>query len=191
MNLLPFIMYTFLITMTPGPTNIDILNTIRNKGLKGGIQYTYGAITAFVFLLIISTVVNIFLSEKMPSFLLFMKLIGSIYMLYLIYTLFRKHSENKVENDIGTFYLGFALQFLNPKVVTFTMTVIPTFVLVNQPSTLMISIYVIMTSIIALISFSFWIFFGTLLKTFIQKHEMIVNIPMALFLLYAAIIVWV
>ncbi|MEE5756345.1 LysE family transporter, partial [Streptococcus pneumoniae] len=83
----------------------------------------------------------------------------SIYMLYLIYTLFRKHSENKVENDIGTFYSGFALQFLNPKVVTFTMTVIPTFVLVNQPSTLMISIYVIMTSIIALISFSFWIFF--------------------------------
>lgn len=68
MNLLPFIMYTFLITVTPGPTNIDILNTIRNKGLKGGIQYTYGAITAFVFLLIISTVVNIFYQKRCLAF---------------------------------------------------------------------------------------------------------------------------
>ncbi|SCS42707.1 LysE family translocator [Staphylococcus caeli] len=190
MNVVSFLIYTFLVTVTPGPTNIDILNTIKNKGFKGGVQYTYGAITAFTVLLIISTILNTFFAVIMPSLLFVMKVIGSVYMLYLIYTLFKKHSDKPEHSNIGTFKSGFNLQFLNPKVITFTMTIIPTFVLMGHPSIPIVVIYVMVISIIALFSFSIWIVFGTMLKSFLQNHELLVNVTMSLFLLYAAVMVW-
>ncbi|MGW7976883.1 LysE family translocator [Staphylococcus xylosus] len=191
MNILSFLFYTFLVTATPGPTNIDILNTIKSKGRPAGVKYTYGAIIAFIVLLVISTILNTLLSQIMPSILFIMKFIGSLYMLYLVYTLFKIHNNNESNKNIGSFKSGFTLQFLNPKVITFTMTVIPTFVLKNYNSIFTISIFVIIISIIALFSFSLWVLFGLLLQSFLQRYELLVNMIMAIFLIYAAIMVWI
>lgn len=191
MNILSFLFYTFLVTATPGPTNIDILNTIKRKGTPAGVKYTYGAIIAFIVLLIMSTILNTLLSQVMPSILFVMKFIGSLYMLYLVYTLFKSHSNNDPDKNIGTFRSGFTLQFLNPKVITFTMTIIPTFVLANYNSMFIISIFIIITSLIALFSFSLWVLFGSLLQSFLQRHELLINMIMATFLIYAAVMVWI
>lgn len=191
MNVLSYFLYTIVITATPGPTNIDILNTIKNKGTKAGLRYTYGASAGFFTLLIFSAILNTFLVSIMPNLLIIMKVIGSIYMLYLIYMLFKKHHNAKGDANIGNFKSGFKLQFLNPKVITFTMTVIPTFVLVYYKSVTMITIYIFVTSIIAMFAFSLWLIFGSLLQNFLRRHELGMNIVMALFLFYAAIMVWI
>lgn len=190
MNVLSYFLYTLVVTATPGPTNIDILNTIKSRGTKAGLKYTYGATVALLTLLIISTILNTFLVSIMPKLLIAMKVIGSLYMLYLVYMLFKKHDNDQDEVNTGSFKAGFKLQFLNPKVITFSMTVIPTFVLAYYSSVSMITIYIIMTSIIAMFAFSLWLVFGTLLQTFLRRHELGMNIVMAIFLIYAAFMVW-
>jgi cysteine/O-acetylserine efflux protein len=190
MNVLSYFLYTIVVTATPGPTNIDILNTIKNRGTKAGLKYTYGASAAFFTLLIISAILNTFLVAIMPNLLIAMKIIGSVYMLYLVYMIFKKHDNDKGDVNLGTFKSGFKLQFLNPKVITFTMTVIPTFVLVYYKSVSMITIYIIVTSMIAMFAFSLWLIFGSLLQNFLRRHELGMNIVMAIFLFYAAIMVW-
>ena len=50
MNITSFLIYCFIVTFTPGPTNIVILSTVHNFGTKKAMKYTYGATIVFRFI---------------------------------------------------------------------------------------------------------------------------------------------
>lgn len=129
MDFTSFLVYCFIVTVTPGPTNIDIVSAVNHHGTKRAMQYTYGATLAFGALLAISAILNTMLMTVIPKVLIFMQIIGSSYMLYLAYQIYKMDASQPTAKRPGTFMSGFLMQFLNPKVVTFTMTVIPTFIL--------------------------------------------------------------
>jgi len=87
----------------------------------------------------------------------------------------------------ATFLSGFLMQFINPKVVLFTMTVIPSFVMPYYKALPTVMIFVACITIIGLMAFITWIIFGTIFKKFLLKHQKTVNIIMAMFLVYSAI----
>ncbi|SFE28116.1 LysE family translocator [Trichococcus pasteurii] len=189
MNIASLILYCFIVTFSPGPTNIVILSTTHNFGTKKAMQYTYGATVAFGILLLLSVLLNSLLVTIIPKILVVMQLIGSLYMLYLAYQVYKMDVSKPMDNQTGSFWSGFAMQFINPKVVLFTMTVIPSFVMpyYTDMSALMIS--VILITIIGFLAFLTWVLFGTLFRDFLQKHKKAVNVAMALFLVYAAVII--
>ena len=189
MNIASLILYCFIVTFSPGPTNIVILSTTHHYGTKKAMQYTYGATVAFGILLLLSVVLNSLLVTIIPKILVVMQLIGSLYMLYLAYQVYKMDVSKPMDNQTGTFWSGFAMQFINPKVVLFTMTVIPSFVMpyYTDMSALMIS--VILITVIGFLAFLTWVLFGTLFRDFLQKHKKAVNVAMALFLVYAAVII--
>ncbi|WP_368654084.1 LysE family translocator [Ornithinibacillus sp. 4-3] len=191
MDITSFIIYCFITTFTPGPTNIVILSTVHNYGTKKAAEYTFGATIAFGLLLGISAMLNSILITIMPNILIGMQIIGTIYMLYLSYQIYKMDSTKSRDNKTGTFTTGFLMQFLNPKVVIFTLTVIPSFILPYYTDTTIITIGVIVITIIGFLAFISWILFGAILKNFLQKHSKIVNIVMALSLVYATIMIWV
>lgn len=61
--------------------------------------------------------------------MIMMQIVGSLYMFYLAYQLYKTDKSEPATNQSGTFLSGFAMQFLNLKVLLFTLTVIPTFVM--------------------------------------------------------------
>ncbi|MFJ7736150.1 LysE family translocator [Lysinibacillus sp. NPDC097287] len=190
MNLASFIIYCFIVTFTPGPTNIVILSTVHNFGVKKAMDYTYGATVAFGALLTISAMLNTALITVIPKTLMVMQIIGSIYMLYLAYQIYKMDSSDSTGNKAGSFISGFLMQFLNPKVVLFTMTVIPNFILPYYTTVIALTISTLVITIIGFLAFTTWVLFGAIFKSFLQKHEKIVNVIMALFLVYAAIMIW-
>ena len=190
MNITSFLLYCFIVTVTPGPTNIDILSTVNNHGTKRAMQYTYGATIAFGLLLAISAILNTMLITVIPKILIVMQVIGSIYMLYLAYQIYKMDASKQTAKRTGTFTSGFLMQFLNPKVVTFTMTVIPAFILPYYTATSALTLSVVTITIIGFIAFIIWVLFGAIFKRFLQRHEKVVNVIMALFLIYAAIMIW-
>lgn len=129
MNITSFLVYCFIVTFTPGPTNIVILTTVHNIGTKKAMEYTYGATIAFGLLLMISAMLNTILMEVIPKILIVMQVIGSFYIFYLAYQIFKADTSKPAVNQNGTFMSGFLMQFLNPKVILFTMTVIPSFIM--------------------------------------------------------------
>jgi len=191
MDITSFIIYCFIITFTPGPTNIVILSTVQNYGSKKAMEYTYGATIAFSLLLGISAMLNTVLINVIPKILIGMQIIGTIYMLYLSYQIYKMDKSESSGNNTGTFTTGFLMQFLNPKVVIFTLTVIPSFVLPYYTDTPTVTISVIVITIIGFLAFISWVLFGTILKKFLQRHTRIVNVIMALGLVYATIMIWV
>jgi threonine/homoserine/homoserine lactone efflux protein len=111
-------------------------------------------------------------------------------MFYLAYQIYKVDSAKPSVNQTGTFMSGFLMQFLNPKVILFTLTVIPSFIMPNYIAIPEVTISVITITIIGFLGFITWVLFGTIFKEFLQKHQKPVNIMMALFLVYGAIMIW-
>ncbi|MFP7492427.1 LysE family translocator [Terribacillus saccharophilus] len=191
MNITSFLIYCFIVTFTPGPTNIVILSTVNQFGTKRAMHYTYGATLAFGLLLFLSAILNSILVTVLPKILVFLQIIGSLYMIHLAYQIYKSGSSNKNGQLNGTFLSGFLMQFLNPKVIIFTMTVIPSFVMEYYTQSSVIMIFVAVITIIGFLAFIGWVLFGTIFKRFLQKHTKIVNLFMSAFLLYAACMIWI
>ncbi|URN86251.1 LysE family transporter [Acetobacterium wieringae] len=168
-----------------------ILSTVHNSGVKKAMEYTYGATIAFGILLFVSATLNMALVTVLPAVLPVMQIIGGIYIAYLAVQIFRMKSSMHVENrsQTSSFISGFLMQFINPKVVLFTMTVIPSFVLPYYTSSLTLILFVLSITIVGFLAFITWILFGSIFKDFLQKHQKAANRIMALFLLYSAIMV--
>lgn len=187
MNITSFLLYCCIVTFTPGPTNIVILSTVHNLGTKKAMEYSYGATIAFGLLLGISAVLNTVLIAVIPKILIVMQITGTFYMLYLAYQISKMDVSESAEIRTATFISGFLMQFINPKVVLFTMTVIPSFIMpyYTTPSTL--AVFATLITIIGFCAFVTWVLFGVMFKEFLQKYQKTVNVIMALFLVYSAI----
>lgn len=190
MNITSFLIYCFIVTFTPGPTNIVILSTVHNLGPKKAMEYTYGATIAFGLLLVISAMLNTMLITIIPKILIVMQIAGSFYMCYLAYQIYKMDPSKSSVNQTGSFMSGFLMQFLNPKVILFTMTVIPSFIIPHYTAMPDVTISVIAITLIGFLAFITWVLFGTIFKEFLQKHVKFVNVVMALFLAYSAIMIW-
>ena len=190
MNTTSLLLYCFIVTFTPGPTNIVILSTVNNLGTKKAMEYTYGATIAFGVLLAISAMLNTMLMTIIPKILMVMQIIGTIYMIYLAYQIYKMDTSEPTVSQTGTFMSGFLMQFLNPKVVLFTMTVIPSYIMPYYSAMPAVTLSVIAITVIGFLAFVTWVLFGTIFKQFLQKHKKTVNVMMALFLAFAAIMIW-
>lgn len=71
------------------------------------------------------------------------------------------------------------------------MTVIPTYIMPYYVSMHAVILGIITITVIGFLAFITWVLFGAIFKEFLQKHKKIVNVLMALFLVYAAIMIWV
>ncbi|PFN99488.1 lysine transporter LysE [Bacillus sp. AFS076308] len=191
MNFTSFLIYCFVVTFTPGPTNIVILSTVHNMGAKKAMEYTYGATIAFGILLVISAMLNTVLIEIIPKIIIVMQIIGSLYMFYLAYQICKRNSSKPAVNEAGTFRSGFLMQFLNPKVVLFTMTVIPSFIMPHYTAMPAVTISIFAITLIGFLAFITWVLFGTIFKQFLHNHSKIVNVMMALLLAYSAVMIWI
>ncbi len=188
-NITPLLVYCVIVTFTPGPTNIVILSGAYNFGPKKTMEYIYGATVAFVILLTASVILSSLLILVIPKILLVMQAIGSIYMLYLAYQIYNAGEAGSNAEQAVTFKGGFLMQLVNPKVVLFTMTVIPSFVMPYDTSAAGLAIAVAAVTGIAASAMVTWALFGTVFKGFLQKYQKAVNLVMGIFLVYSAIMI--
>jgi len=187
MNIVFFLLYCSLMIITPGPTNIMILTTVHNYGVKKAFEFSIGALFAFFVLLSISVIFNSILMNYLPNIIVVLQIIGAIYMLYLAYQIFKINNTSKKENQFSSFKTGFLMQFVNPKPVLFTLTVFPSFILPYYTSFWHLTLFVLLITIIACVAFLSWILFGKVLKSFLDRYNKLVNNIMAIFLIICAI----
>ncbi|MCM3626655.1 LysE family transporter [Paenibacillus glycanilyticus] len=190
MDLSSFFIYCIIATFTPGPTNILILSTVTSAGTGRAMKFSYGSAVGFGLLLVLSAALNTLLLTVMPRILVVMQLAGSLYMVCLAYRMVKKNTSPKAVNQTASFLSGFVLQFLNPKTVLFAMTVLPTFIMPYYSGLSMVSLSILVITLIGFSAFLTWVLFGAVFKEFLHKHHTAVNLIMALFLAYAAIMIW-
>ncbi|MFB9328873.1 LysE family translocator [Paenibacillus aurantiacus] len=190
MDTASFFIYCTVATFTPGPTNIVLLSTVHHSGARTAMRYAYGATIGFGVLLGLSALLNTILAAYIPAILMGMRLIGSGYMLYLAYRLYNMNAAHSATPHNATFGSGFLMQFLNPKVVLFALTVIPTFFSPNFASSSAVATGVLVITGIGFAAFVAWVLFGSIFRSLLLKHTKRVNIILAGSLAYAAAMIW-
>lgn len=213
MSLLSLLLYCVVVTFTPGPTNIVILSIAQGEGTRRALMFSAGAAVAFALMLAASAALNSLLAELLPPARPVLQLVGGAYMLYLAWKVYGMNvgpdvgdgpagdtdggaSPNAPEtpgvspaprSDRALFVTGFLMQFVNPKVVMFTLTVMPSFVALAQGSRGGVAAGVAAVSVIGWAAFAAWVGFGALLRRFLSAYRRVVNVLMALFLVYCAV----
>lgn len=189
MNITSFLIYCIIITFSPGPTHIVTLSTVQNYGIKKAISFCYGASIAFSIILVLSVVLNSILASFIPKAIFIMQIIGTAYILYLAYQIYNRDTISEERKDFSSFKTGFIMQFINPKVILFCITIFPSFIMPYYSTFYELTIFIVIVSSIGSLSFFFWVMFGSLLKSFLVKYQKYTNILLSLFLVYCAIMI--
>lgn len=189
MNFLAFFLYSVVVTFTPGPTNIVILSLAQNRGPRRTMHFVAGATLAFATLLTISAALNSALFTLTPKIRPVMEIAGAAYMLYLACKIAMMDISGGQDDHGGGFASGFFMQFVNPKVIMFTLTVLSNFVIPHYDSAAQVSLFVGVITVIGFAAFMAWVMLGTLLKRFLAEHRRLTNRALALFMVYCAYVV--
>ncbi|WP_179320133.1 LysE family translocator [Winogradskyella helgolandensis] len=177
--LISFALATSALAISPGPDNIYVLVQSISNGKSYGLATVCGLITgciihttllAFGVSAIIAANENLFFG---------IKLLGSIYLLYLAYKVFKSASQLDLDSNIAPkkslkqlFVQGFFMNVLNPKVTIFFLAFFPGFLFSDSMSTV-IQFY-ILGGIFMLVSFVIFSSIALLagqIKTYTLKHK--------------------
>jgi threonine/homoserine/homoserine lactone efflux protein len=188
-NPIPFLLYVVATLFTPGPNTILSMVNARQYGFKNSFPFYMGVFSGFITVMIGCSYFNLFLFNFMPKIEKLVSIFGTIYMLFLAYMIAfgRKKLRDVNNKKTNTYLAGLTMQFLNPKVLIFGMTVMGTFVIPNYKSGFILILFSLFTALIGLTANLSWGLFGAMLQNFLAKYDKQFNIIMGLLLVYCAI----
>ena len=194
MNLIDFgvlIPFALIATFSPGPNNLSSASMSINYGIKKTMNYIFGVVTGFFFLMLLCGFFSNLLFTAIPSVEPIMRWVGATYILYLAYSTFKASFsfKEKTNKYLLGFYKGALLQFINPKGIIYGLTLYSTFLspLIGNP--LYIILFSLGFSFIGFCASLTWALFGAIINKYLHqvKLRIILNSILSLLLAYTAI----
>ncbi|HOO12758.1 MAG TPA: LysE family transporter, partial [Bacillota bacterium] len=129
-NFAAFVSYALITTFTPGPNNIMSMSNASRYGFKRSIPFNVGVFLGFFLIMVLSSLFSVALYSFIPSIKPVMTFIGASYILWLAWKTYssRPHVEEKDTRRTNTLLAGLLLQFVNPKVILYGITLVSTFI---------------------------------------------------------------
>ncbi len=205
-NLSALLAYVFVITFTPGPNNIMAMANASKFGYKKTLKFLLGISTGFFIIMVLCSFFNLMLFNLMPKIRIFMGLLGAGYMTYLAIKIIKskeethKHNDeeeisnesksgkpNKDGNQLNSFFTGMTMQFVNPKLILYGITVISNFIIPYYKANIVLILFSFFFTFVGFMSTSCWALFGSLFNKFLSKYRRQFNIVMGLLLIYSAL----
>ncbi len=179
--------YAVIMAFTPGPNNITSMSNASKLGLKKSIQFNFGVLVGFSILMWLSALFGTVLASVIPNIKFIMQIVGAAYMLYLAWNMLRSTGEINENSKGATFFNGLTLQFVNPKAILYGITVMSNYILPYFNNMFVILGLGLLLAGISFIATVCWALFGTLFKKLFTNHAKVLNVIMALLLVYCAV----
>lgn len=188
-NFTAFFSYVIITTFTPGPNNIMAMSNASRYGFKNSIGFNAGVFFGFLIVMVLSSFLSVTLYKLIPSIKPVMTFVGALYILWLAWKIYKSkpHTEDKSQNSTNTFIAGLLLQFVNVKVIIYCITIASNFIVPYYKSIFALSLFSLFLPFVSFLSTCSWSLFGSIFQKFLVKNEGIVNIIMALLLVYCAV----
>ena len=194
---IPLLMLCIVQSGTPGPNNIMLTASGKNFGYIKTIPHMLGVVLGFLSLIIVFGLGLTVIFSKYPIIQFILRIIGSIYLLYLSYRIYSSvNTEDLSKSKPITFMESSLFQYVNPKGVMMAITTISiytdhiNFKYISSFNEGMIYILIAFTisNIIAVITWtSVGVFIGQFIKS--ARGIKIFNALMAFFLVLT--IIWI
>lgn len=191
MNFTAFLSYIIITSITPGPSNLLMMNEARKFGFKRSLPFNIGILSGFIILGILTSLLTTSLYKWMPMIEPYFKVVGAIYLLYLAWKIaFSKGGKDEGIDNQSSFFSGLFFQILNVKSILYFLTAMSTFVLPYSSSNSTILFFMSLTIVIGCVALLLWAAFGSAFKKIFSKYNRTINIVMCLLLVYSAITIF-
>ena len=177
--LFPLALTCLIVSGTPGPNNIMLTASGKNFGYLKTIPHALGIVIGVQLLIIFLSLGLIAVFNEYPFIQEILKFIGSCYLLYLAYRIYKSDlSDDKNISKPITFIESLLFQFVNPKGVMMAISIISiysnyeNFIFISSYMACVISILLscLITNLISVIS---WTLIGTFLENIIKSSAAI------------------
>lgn len=129
-SLLPaLLLQIFVLGYTPGPANIFALTTAIRYGRRKALRMWTGLFTGATAAVLCVAVATHFLGEALGDYVIYLKYLGALYLLYLAYKMWRDSGQPKDDARGCSFKDGCIVQLTNAKIILFEMSVFSSFVI--------------------------------------------------------------
>jgi threonine/homoserine/homoserine lactone efflux protein len=163
------------------------MNNAKNVGFKKAVKFNFGILVGSLLVMGLCLAFSSILFNLVPKIQFPMKILGAAYLLYLIVKTLLPPKEHKTINANGSFVIGIVLQLINPKLILFGITVMSSYILPYYKELPVLIMFVVVITIIGFTATLCWALFGSLFSVLFFKHKKMLDIIMALLLLYCAI----
>ncbi|MFO7745573.1 MAG: LysE family translocator [Psychroflexus sp.] len=149
-QLIPFLIASILLTLSPGPDIIYVLSQSLVGGYKKGMIIALGLVSGIIIhTSLVAFGVSLIIKNSEPLFWS-IKIAGALYLLYLAYKVYSSPPQNFTQDKtvvskksvFSDFKTGFIMNILNPKVTIFFLAFFPGF-LWDTEKDLMMQFYVL------------------------------------------------
>lgn len=183
-----FLLYAIVTAVTPGPNNLMSMSGAARLGFRRSLPFNLGIWVGFSAVTVACTFLCSLLSSLIPKLKLPMLMVGAAYMLWLAWNTLRSSTELAAAEGKSGFLSGLALQFVNPKIYLYCIVSMEAYILpyFNGRPLILLGFALLL----AFIGFAFtlcWSAFGSAFRFLFSKHGKVVNIIMALLLVYCAV----
>jgi threonine/homoserine/homoserine lactone efflux protein len=183
---LPFLSYILIMAWTPGPNDITSMNNGLRVGFRRCIPYLLGIFCGMLIMMLACFLFTAALYAFLPKIQLPLKILGALYMLYLAAAPFLPAHAHAAKQRGSSWAAGLTLQFVNAKIMLMGITVASSFILPHYKIGPILGLFALLMACNSIIAASGWALFGAFLNGFYTKHQRLVNIVMALLLVYCA-----
>ncbi|MDK9711084.1 LysE family transporter [Acidaminobacter sp.] len=189
-NVAAFLSYVFITTFTPGPNNIMSMSNASRYGFLKSLPFNIGIFFGFLVILALSSLFSVSLYNVIPSIKPVMTVVGAVYILWLAWKTYHSKphdSSGSGEKQTNTITAGLLLQFVNPKVILYSITTLSTFVVPYYSSIPVVIAFAVFLAFVGFVSTCCWSLFGSVFQRFLHSHQKLINSAMALLLVYCAV----
>lgn len=188
-ELLPAIGYALVSIFTPGPNNITSSSLGMRLGYRGALRFVTGVATGFFCTLLISGLLTELLVSAYGRVAIVLKVAGVAYLLWIAWTVIRPEGHaHQSPTATGTrFRDGLLLQFVNPKVILFGLTMYATLLAPLTKSWLAVVVSAAVLAVLSFCSTSLWALLGAAIQRFVAnpKVRLVYSLVLVGLLLYA------
>jgi cysteine/O-acetylserine efflux protein len=191
MSIIAFFSYVIITSITPGPSNILMMNEARRYGFFGAWRFNSGILVGFAVLGIVSGIFTTSLYNWIPVVEPYLKIAGAAYLLYLAWQVSFSNGPKKDSSDVQSSFLsGFIFQIINVKSILFFLTVMSAFILPFNDSLTFVVIYLALAIFLGWLALLLWSGFGSLFKKFFVKNDKAFRLIMCSLLIYSAVTIF-
>lgn len=183
-----FLLYAIVTAVTPGPNNLMSMSNAARLGFKRSLPFNMGIWVGFSAVTVACTFLCSLLSSFIPKIKLPMLIVGALYMLWLAWKTLKSSTDLETADGKSGFVSGLVLQFVNPKIYLYCIVSMEAYILpyFNGRPLILLGFALLL----AFIGFAFtlcWSAFGSAFRFLFSKHGKVVNVIMALLLVYCAV----
>jgi threonine/homoserine/homoserine lactone efflux protein len=177
------VLFAISSSVTPGPNNITIMASGVNFGIRKSIPVFMGICVGFAIMLLLVGIGFGQVFEKVPVLHLFIKFVGTLYLLYLAFLIATADevSMSKTPAKPLTFMNGALFQWLNAKAWVVATGAIAAFTTVGVDFYTQNMIIALTFLVVSFPCVGVWLLFGSTLKNRLKskQHRKVFNYSMA------------